>query len=64
MTNPPTSETRDPISMGIDAGIENAIADAERRHAPLIIWRDGNIVEISPAELRKIRNEHPVNLNP
>lgn len=53
ISNKPT----DPISLGIEAGLEKAITDAERNQSPLILWRDEKIVEVSAHELRKIRAE-------
>jgi hypothetical protein len=42
------------LLQGIEASIETAITEAVRNHAPLIIWRDGKVVEVSPEEFRNI----------
>ncbi len=57
MTN---KKPTDLISRGIEAGLEKAIAEAERNQSPLILWRDEKVVEVSAEELRKLRaKQHP-----
>ncbi|MDX2094736.1 MAG: hypothetical protein SFW64_02185 [Alphaproteobacteria bacterium] len=50
------------ISEGIAAGAATAIAEALRNKVPLVVSRDGKIIEVSLSELEEIQrrksNEH------
>jgi hypothetical protein len=58
------TDTTDLIAQGIDASVEAAIAEARQHQAPLLLWREGKIIEVSPSELQKIRNEQSVRAKP
>lgn len=61
---PPTVDARmiARISEGIAAGAATAIAEALRNKVPLVVSRDGKIIEVSLSELEEIQrrksNEH------
>ncbi|MGD0226241.1 MAG: hypothetical protein ABSF71_28240 [Terriglobia bacterium] len=56
MTKPPATVLQLPLEvraeMAFKAAVENAIIEHARQGVPMVIWRDGKIVERSPEELK------------
>lgn len=52
-----TRDMNEIITEGTAASGRIAVAEAIRYNQPLIVWRDGQIVEIPPEELKKIQAE-------
>ncbi len=42
------------ITIGIAASAATAIEDAQRHHVPLVVWRNGGIVEVTPSESKPL----------
>lgn len=56
LTKPPANVLELPLEtraeMAMKAAIEELIIDHAKRGLPLAIWRDGEVVELSAAELK------------
>jgi hypothetical protein len=56
MTKPPANVLQLPLEvraeMAFKAAVEKAIIEHARQGVPMVIWRDGKIVERPPEELR------------
>ncbi|MDR3676566.1 MAG: hypothetical protein P4N24_13830 [Acidobacteriota bacterium] len=56
MTRPPVNVLELPLEqraeMALKAAVEKVIVEHARKGLPIYIWRDGNVVALSPEELR------------
>jgi hypothetical protein len=56
MTKPPANIFELPLEeraeMALKAAVKKVVAEHARQGFPIYIWRDGQVVEVSPAELR------------
>jgi len=56
MTKPPVNVLELPLEqraeMALKAAVEKVIVEHARKGLPIYIWREGNVVELSPEELR------------
>jgi hypothetical protein len=56
MTKPPANLAILPMSvraeMAMKAAYENLVIEHARQGRPIVVWRDGKMVEISPEELK------------
>ena len=57
MTKPPANVLSLPLEqraeMALKAAVERVIVEHARQGLPIYIWRDGKVVEVTPAELRE-----------
>lgn len=49
--NKTPEEALDLIARGITASAASAVEQARRWHVPLVVWRDGKIIELAPESL-------------
>lgn len=56
MTKPPTNVLDLPLEqraeMALKAAVERVIVEHARQGLPIYVWRDGQVVEVPPEELR------------